>query len=159
MQDLDGSQKLFRESVEMKLVELSNKYHLAEHCFRHLSQIDYSENELVGQLTYSFMSLADTERTVTLHAEFSVPASWWDAFKLAYSLRWWFKLVFFLAAEPKMKLLSKHKEETVSVYAMLPDMRIEGVRDRIGFIWKGGSRPRREVITCNRCGHMWEARS
>jgi hypothetical protein len=110
--------------------------------------LDANASHLVSTLIHYVYGFGNPEepaaRVVEWTASFQVPASWWDAFKLHFALRWWLK-----KHPVKYRTLSKDFKETITARALLPDVPICD-NYRTLYVMTGG-RPLVEGRKCQYC--------
>jgi hypothetical protein len=153
--DTDKLQPFFENRVEARLAKFAVSSSLG---FPLLlggnvhAVIDADASRLVHTLIHYVYGFDNPEspaaRVVEWSASFQVPASWWDAFKLHFALRWWMR--WWLKKHPvKHRTLSKDFKETITARALLPDVPICDSY-RTHYVMTGG-RPLAEGRKCQYC--------
>jgi hypothetical protein len=109
-----------------------------EKAYRLDSYMDYLADELAVKVTLQVYALSNEEaRRVTLRQTFTVPKTWWDAFKLHFATRWWMRWIVKRWPVQFTELVAE-KSEVVTARALLPDAPIRAGGHTVRFAMSGG---------------------
>lgn len=136
------NQRILERSIEAKIAEYCAVAHISSEAIEGQysvdSYIDHMADSLAVQVTLRVYALSDEEaRRVTLYEKFTVPKTWWDAFRLHFADRWWMRWA--ISRWPvRFAELVAEKSEVVTARALLPDAPIRVGQDTVRFRMTGG---------------------
>lgn len=136
------SEQLIVKTVELKLQRYAAECRIPREAMERAYSVDtYIDHEcdyLATRVTYGVYGIGDEgARKVEETVSFSVPATWWDAFKLHFAGCWW--LSWYVKRNPaQYTVLSKTVSETVTARALLPDVPLRVGQHTVRFAMTGG---------------------